>query len=195
MGGWNSTLQAAWCVVRQTRSFGRASVVLHFIRKEKRQLWERPMCGGNSTLQAAWYVRHAHWARLCYSPFVIPGTVLWCLWIKSTIWLLILIFFNKKLKNSCEYAICYRYLWTNKKRKHVKKWDQKNILQKYWKTSAVSTTDGWLKLNFSSWYVRVVINYQVRFFSPFFFAFSRKIHEFQHLISSHADFFPSRQNC
>ena len=38
-----------------------------------------------STLQAAWYVRHAHWARLCYIPIA-----LWCLWIKSTIWLLIL---------------------------------------------------------------------------------------------------------
>ena len=28
------------------------------------------MGGWNSTLQAAWYVRHAHWARLCYVPFV-----------------------------------------------------------------------------------------------------------------------------
>ena len=53
----------------------------------KRQLWVRPMGSWNSTLQAAWYVRHAHWACLCYVPFVI-----WCLWITSiyTIWLLIL---------------------------------------------------------------------------------------------------------
>ena len=36
---------------------------------EKRQLWVRPMGGWNSTLQAAWYVRHAHWARLCYVPW------------------------------------------------------------------------------------------------------------------------------
>ena len=43
------------------------------------------MGGWNSTLQAAWYVRQAHWARLCYIPFVI-----WCLWTTSTIWLLIL---------------------------------------------------------------------------------------------------------
>ena len=60
-----------------------ASCVVHQI--EKRQLWVRPMGGWNSTLQAAWYVRHAHWARLCYVPFVI-----WCLWITSTIWLLTL---------------------------------------------------------------------------------------------------------
>ena len=45
----------------------------------------QPMGGWNSTFQAAWYVRHAHWARLCYIPFEI-----WCLWITSTIWLLIL---------------------------------------------------------------------------------------------------------
>ena len=43
------------------------------------------MGGWNSTLQAARYVRHAHWARLCYVPFVI-----WWLWITSTMWLLIL---------------------------------------------------------------------------------------------------------
>ena len=52
---------------------------------EKRQLWVRPMGGWNSTLQAAWYFRHAHWARLCHIPFVI-----WCLWIESSMWLLIL---------------------------------------------------------------------------------------------------------
>ena len=52
---------------------------------EKRQLWVRPMGGWNSTLQAAWYVRHAHWACLCYVPIEI-----WCLWITSTISLLIL---------------------------------------------------------------------------------------------------------
>ena len=40
----------------------------------------------NSTLQAAWHVvKHAHWACLCYVPIEI-----WCLWITSTIWLLIL---------------------------------------------------------------------------------------------------------
>ena len=52
---------------------------------EKRQLWVRPMGGWNSSLQAAWYLRHAHWARLWFVPFVI-----WCLWIRSTIWMLIL---------------------------------------------------------------------------------------------------------
>ena len=44
------------------------------------------MGGWNSTSQAAWYVRHAHWACLCYVPFVI----LWRSWITSTILLLIL---------------------------------------------------------------------------------------------------------
>ena len=52
---------------------------------EKRQLWVRTMGGWNSTLQAAWHVRHAHWPRLCYVPFAI-----WCLWITSTVWLMIL---------------------------------------------------------------------------------------------------------
>ena len=37
---------------------------------EKRQLWVRPVGGWNSTLQAASHVRHVHWARLCYVPFV-----------------------------------------------------------------------------------------------------------------------------
>ena len=37
------------------------------------------------TLQAAWHGRHAHWARLCYVPFVF-----WRSWITSTVWLLIL---------------------------------------------------------------------------------------------------------
>ena len=27
----------------------------------------------NLKLQAAWYVRHAHWARLCYNPFAIKN--------------------------------------------------------------------------------------------------------------------------
>ena len=56
----------------------------NFTKNEKRQLWVRPNGGWNSTLQAAWYVRHAHWACLCYVPIEI-----WCLWITSTIWLLI----------------------------------------------------------------------------------------------------------
>ena len=55
----------------------KSNIILENI--EKRQLWVRPMGGWNSTLQAAWYVRHAHWARLCYVPFVI-----WWLWITST---------------------------------------------------------------------------------------------------------------
>ena len=47
------------------------------------------MGGCNSTLQAAWYVRHAHWARLCYFPF--ETYLVWCLCIISTIiWLLML---------------------------------------------------------------------------------------------------------
>ena len=43
--------------------------------------------GGWSLQKAAWYVRHAHWARLCFVPFVILS----CLWITyfNTIWLLI----------------------------------------------------------------------------------------------------------
>ena len=53
---------------------------------EKRQLWLWPIGGWNSTLQAAWYVRHAHWACLCY----VPIEIIWCLWITSTIWLFIL---------------------------------------------------------------------------------------------------------
>ena len=66
-----------------------STLTYYFYKKiEKRQLWVRPMGGWNSTLQAACYVRHAHWARLCYVPFVIQ---VWCLWITSTIWLLILI--------------------------------------------------------------------------------------------------------
>ena len=63
--------------------------LLSYKNIEKRHLWVRPMGGCNSTLQAAWYVRHAHWARLCYVPFVI-----WCLWITSTKWLLILCSFH-----------------------------------------------------------------------------------------------------
>ena len=35
----------------------------------------------NSTSQAAWYVRHAHWAHVCYISFVI-----WCLWTKTSVW-------------------------------------------------------------------------------------------------------------
>ena len=66
-------------------SWGRLQRLVDFITKEKRQLWVRPIGGWKSTVQAAWYVRHAHWARLCYIPFVI-----WCCWTKSTmIWLLI----------------------------------------------------------------------------------------------------------
>ena len=42
-------------------------------KNEKRHRWVRPMGGWNSTLQAAWYVRHAHWASLCYVPIEI-----WC---------------------------------------------------------------------------------------------------------------------
>ena len=56
--------------------------IYFYILLFKRQLWVRPIGGWNSTLQAAWYVRHAHWAHLCYVPFVI----LWRLWITSTIW-------------------------------------------------------------------------------------------------------------
>ena len=52
---------------------------------EKRKLWARLLGRWNSTLKTAWHVRHAHWARLWYVPFVI-----WWLWITSTIWLLIL---------------------------------------------------------------------------------------------------------
>ena len=92
-------------------SWGRLQGFVDFIKNWKRQLWVRPMGGWNSTLQAAWYVRHAHWARLCYIPFVI-----WCLWIKPAAWLLIPsstsfmagrsrnLYFIKILKNViCEY--------------------------------------------------------------------------------------------
>ena len=43
------------------------------------------MGGWGLTLQAAWYVRHTHWAYLCYVPIEIYS---W--WITSTTWLLIL---------------------------------------------------------------------------------------------------------
>ena len=65
-------------------TWGRLQGLVDFIKNEQRQLWVRPMGGWNSTLPAAWYVRQAHWACWCYVPFVI-----WCLWITSTIWLLI----------------------------------------------------------------------------------------------------------
>ena len=64
--------------------FGHHLVLLK--KKRKTSAVGTPMGGWNSTLQAAWYVRHAHWACLCYAPFVI----LLCLWIISTIWLSIL---------------------------------------------------------------------------------------------------------
>ena len=44
--------------------------ILFYKNIEKRRLWVRPMGGWNSNLQAAWYLRHAHWARLCYVPFI-----------------------------------------------------------------------------------------------------------------------------
>ena len=50
-----------------------------------RKLLQDRWNGWNSALQAAWHTRHAHWARLCYIPLVV-----WWLWIKSTMWLLIL---------------------------------------------------------------------------------------------------------
>ena len=45
--------------------------IINLTKNWKRQLWVRPMGGWNSTLQAAWYVRHAHWACLCYIPIEI----------------------------------------------------------------------------------------------------------------------------
>ena len=47
--------------------------------------------GWNSTLQAAWYIRHVRWTCLFYISFII-----WFLWAKPTIWLLILSFTKKK---------------------------------------------------------------------------------------------------
>ena len=40
--------------------------------------------GWNSTLQAAWYIRHVSWTCLFYISFII-----WCLWTKPTIFLLL----------------------------------------------------------------------------------------------------------
>ena len=63
----------ALCCARGTASCCRYSTTLlqtgPVLKIEKRQLWVRPMGGSNSTLQSAWYIRHAHWARLCYIPF------------------------------------------------------------------------------------------------------------------------------
>ena len=73
------------CLYFFIKSWKTSAVYLFLIKIEKRQLWVRPIGGWNSTLQAALYVRHAHWACLCYVPIEI-----WCLWITSTIWLLIL---------------------------------------------------------------------------------------------------------
>ena len=41
--------------------------------------------GWNSTLQTAWYIRHFRWTCAFCISFII-----WCLWTKRTIWLLIL---------------------------------------------------------------------------------------------------------
>ena len=50
--------------------------------------WEYDRLNGwNSTLQAVWYIRHVRWACLFYISFIV-----WCLWSKPTIWLLILSF-------------------------------------------------------------------------------------------------------
>ena len=59
-----------------------------FLQKNgKRQVWVRPMgsCTQLCKLRNTWYLWYADLARLCYVPFVI-----WCLWNKSAIWLLIL---------------------------------------------------------------------------------------------------------
>ena len=48
--------------------------------------------GWNSTLQAAWYIRHVRWTCLFYISFII---LVWFLWTKPTIWLLILSFTKK----------------------------------------------------------------------------------------------------
>ena len=36
-----------------------------------RKLLQDWLNGWNLALQAAWYIRHAHWARLCYIPFAV----------------------------------------------------------------------------------------------------------------------------
>ena len=84
------------------------------------------MGGWNSTLQAAWQVRHAHWARLCYVPYK---------WNR--------IYTTQLAKLSFNHSIGRTHNWRFSIFYH-----------KYWKTSALSTTDGRLKLNFASCVIR-----------------------------------------
>ena len=57
--------------------------------------------GWNSNLQAAWYIRHVRWTCLFYISFII-----WFLWTKPTIWLLILSF-TKKIARACSMFYSY----------------------------------------------------------------------------------------
>ena len=64
------------------------SLPVFFYKKLKNVSFEYDRLNGwNSTLQAAWYIRHVRWTCLFYVPFII-----WCSWIKPTIWLLVLSF-------------------------------------------------------------------------------------------------------
>ena len=87
LNGWKSTLQSAWYNrhVRWTCLF-----YISFYQKMKNVSCEYDRLNGwNSTLQAAWCNRHVRWTCLFCISFII-----WCLWTKPTIWLLILSFAN-----------------------------------------------------------------------------------------------------
>ena len=103
--------------------------------------------GWNSTLQAAWYIRHVR--------------IIWFLWTKPTIWLILS--FTQNIVRACSMFYPYegcrsvtpldaarvnRTIFRN----YSVHWYY--ITLKNWKTSAVSTTDGWLKLNFASCVIR-----------------------------------------
>ena len=79
---WKSTVLTRLNVLWKRSAMDTALV---FSINEKRQLWVRPMGDWNKTLPAVWYVRPVHWVHLCY--YIITLVMLWCLRIKSTIWL------------------------------------------------------------------------------------------------------------
>ena len=84
---------AASCVVLPSAAAGFWEAVgfvrgVFIIKKLKKVSCEYNWLNGwNSTLQAAWYIRHVCWTCSFYISLIV-----WCLWTKYTIWLLILSF-------------------------------------------------------------------------------------------------------
>ena len=91
--------ERVWRITQLVKlSFNHPSVVLtadvfHFFEKLKNVSYEyNRLNGWNSTLQAAWYIRHVR--------------IIWLLWIKPTIWLLILSF-TQNIVRACSMFYSY----------------------------------------------------------------------------------------